>query len=218
MAVPVVSLIRQFSDSIESTLTSVGWHVTQRRGDYLRLTKIEFESIVFALDPNPSESMGGISLNPSVGVATDDFATLHNELFQLSGDLSMIGTTLATILRKDGIKSAPYTRWLGKTPDELKGVQIRFFDDLDQFGMPFLRSFPTRAAIIQELEMGPRQPVELSTLAIAYAQAGQLNQAAEVLADYVRLGELEGKNTPMFEYMSGFALRFTEHFQLNLPE
>lgn len=198
-------------------LLDAGWTHAGRATEIPMFVRQEAAEIVFQVSVDMTTHGDGLALFPSLGVQHVEMSRLARKFKGLPPSrgpgASTYGCALSDLLYQHGHPSAPFTRWLVRSSEDVQAKAAAVRSDIEEFGTPFLRSLSTLEAVVSRLETEDRSPPVLGQLSIAYALTGRYVEAAAALASYA--AEAETQQPPMSTQSRKFLQSYTEHFGIS---
>lgn len=210
-------------DTFEERLGHGGWRAGVRSRvmeGHETLLRLEIEvatgvRIMTSFGFTPNES--GVAVYAGMGVRHDAVSGLYDQFVGLGGLSWTFAFSLADLLREDGVRAAPYTRWLITSAPHLPAVADVLHADLARYGMARVQSLLTLAGVTERLvgEGQRRHHAQNGILAVCHAVAGSWPACLAVLEQYADEADREPPRVAAQSW--AFIRAFTQHFALD-PE
>jgi len=201
-------LVEQFS--------AVGWELEPSdEFDVIAFNKREASELVFSFAANLGVHGYRFSNDPTVGVVHEETSILNRRFLGLrtsSANTAIVGDTLQHLMPETGNELAPMTRWGALDKSGIEEACAALFDDVNAYGLPFLRRFPTLDACIEHLLSIKRYPALNQHLAIALALKGRMSEALPILTEYA--AKAAEQRPPLSTQTQTFVRNFLEYFHV----
>jgi hypothetical protein len=211
-----MQLIKLMNTWLSVRFGAVGWEPEPSdESDVIAFNKREFPEVVFSFAAILGVHGDRFSNYPSLGVVHAETSALNRRFLGLknsSVNTAMVGTTLLGLAPEAGDGLAPITRWGANDPAGVDAACAALVDDVNAYGLPFLRSFPTLDACIAHVLTIKRYPALNQHLAIALALEGRMTEALPILAEYA--AKAAEQRIPLSTQTQTFVRNFIEYFDL----
>ncbi len=207
--------------TFEERLSHDGWRVgvhsrvVQRHKTLLRL-EIEVEPgvrIMTSFDFTSNES--GVAVYAGMGIRHDAVSGLYDEFLGLGGRSWTFAFSPADLLHKQGLRAAPYTRWLIASAPSVAAVADVLRADVARYGMPQAQPLLTPAGVTDRIasEGQRRDHAQHGILAVCHAVTGLWPATLAILEQYA--DEARHEPPAVAAQSWAFVQAFTEHFGLD---